>query len=311
MSAPTSSENDVDVHIGTFSDDVEKRIEPFTIPKPDEKQTSSRSATSSDLCKYELHESCEVDVKRQHDMSYFFPNKKKRFMSGCVQRSDITTSKKILPENNVRSCTMASSDIVSWKTDEVFVNKRKCSLGPKSKCSNCMNLMFSSKYRGKSIADLEWFNDRFSDHVTSPKYKNIYSQIAYKYFFMLRKHERSLREISRKDVLDALSFRFRGFYNSEKADVLDEIMCTHHFCSIKEWCLWKQDLDYKFLSDYYSIKNKVLFCSGCGDKCITFQSSKTLTNYQKCSNNLCDFFHKEGSFYATVKKNPNANYRNT
>ena len=44
MSAPTSSGNDVDVHIGTFSDDVEKGIEHFTISKPDEKETSSPSS---------------------------------------------------------------------------------------------------------------------------------------------------------------------------------------------------------------------------------------------------------------------------
>ena len=55
MSATTSSENDVDFHIGTSSDDVEKRNEHFTVPKPDEKEISSPSSTSPDLCKYELH----------------------------------------------------------------------------------------------------------------------------------------------------------------------------------------------------------------------------------------------------------------
>jgi len=114
-----------------------------------------------------------------------------------------------------------------------------------------------------------------------------------------------LREISCEDVLKALKLRFRGYYDPQEQDVLDEILHQHHFSSIKKWCLWKQNLDRKLLMDYYSIKNNVLYCSGCGDKCTTFQSKNKHINYQKCSNNLCYFFHKEGSLFATtVKKDP-------
>ena len=79
-------------------------------------------------------------------------------------------------------CTMTSSNTVSWSSVETFVNKNKCLQEPQTECSNCMQLMFSSQLRGKPITDVEWFKDHFTDHVTSPLYKNVYSQIAYKYF---------------------------------------------------------------------------------------------------------------------------------
>ena len=195
--------------------------------------------------------------------------------------------------------------IPSWQEDEKFVNPVICcSKKPGEKCSECFEMMFSKTLRGKSIADREWFLDQNLDHVTSPRYRNIYSKIAYKYFFMLTKKELSLREISRKDVLVDLLLRFRGYYDPAKRDIIDIIIHEHQFSSIRNWCLWKQDLDRKFLMEYHSLKNNNLYCSGCGDKCITFQSKLNHISYQKCSNNLCDFFHKEGSFFARVKKDP-------
>ena len=169
-------------------------------------------------------------------------------------------------------------------------------------------MMFSTTLRGKPIADREWFLDQQMDHVTSIRYRSIYSKIAYKYFFMLTKKELSLREISRKDVLDDLLFRFRGYYDPTKHDRIDLIIHQHQFSSIKRWCLWKQNLDRKFLMEYHSLRNNNLYCSGCGDKTITFQSKLNNISYQKCSNNLCDFFHKEGSFFATVKKDPSKSF---
>jgi len=56
---------------------------------------------------------------------------------------------------------------------------------------------------------------------------------------MLRRHELSLREISRKDVLNALLLvlRFHGYYDPQEQDVLDDIIHKHYFSSIKKWCL--------------------------------------------------------------------------
>ena len=259
----------------------------------------------------ECDDNNQDSLRKRHKVSFSTRNQGEESRSSSPSNIDpnlfrFFPKKKTTGDDSIQRscCTMTSSNIPSWRSAETFVNKNKCFQGPNTECINCMQLMFSSRLRGKPIVDVEWFKDRFTDHVTSPRYKNVYSQIAYKYFFMLRRHELSLREISRKDVLNALVLRFRGYYDPQKQDVLDDIIHKHHFSSIKNWCLWKQDLDRRFLMDYHSIQNNVLYCSGCGDKCTTFQSKNNLINYQKCSNNLCEFFHKEGSLFATVKKDP-------
>ena len=121
---------------------------------------------------------------------------------------------------------------------------------------------------------------------------------------MLASHEMSLRDISRRDFLNALEFRFRGYYKPQKrkGDCVDFILKTHKFSSIKQWCLWKCDLDYKFLVEYHSMRNKNLYCSGCGTKCTRFQAKNSTINYQKCANDACSFFYKEDASFARIKK---------
>ena len=53
-------------------------------------------------------------------------------------------------------------------------------------------------------------------------------------------------------------------------------------------------------------KSGLLFCTGCGDRSETFVAKKGKNAgemFSKCSNNRCDFFYKNGSTFATVKKN--------
>jgi len=111
---------------------------------------------------------------------------------------------------------------------------------------------------------------------------------------MLTSHEMSLRNISRKDVLNALEFRFCGYYKLQKrkGDCVDFILKTHKFSSIQQWCLWKCDLDYKFLVEYHSMRNKNLYCSGCGTKCTRFQAKNSTIFYQKLRFSFLQFYHQ-------------------
>ena len=252
-------------------------------------------------------------------------NKKKRnvsFVSSCskdektIFNVDDQTSTTIRKKNKFKDSVKSSGlfgffrkketcsfvNIPSWKTNETYVNDKKCVMACNYSCQTCLNAMFSSKIRGKPIADLQWFNDKLADHICSPRYRN-YPSIQKKLYSMLRQHEIELRQISRKDVFESLLSRFRGFYNPQNGDdYVDIIINTYKFPSIRHWCLWKSDIDYKFLMEWHSIRNKVLYCSGCGDKCTRFQASNSNIFYQKCSNNACDFFCKEGSTYATIVK---------
>jgi len=122
---------------------------------------------------------------------------------------------------------------------------------------------------------------------------------------MLTSHEMSLRNISRNDVLNALEFRFRrGYYKPQKkGDCVDFILKTHKFSSIKQWCLWKCDLDYKFLIEYHSMRNKNLFYSGCSTKCTRFQARTSHIFYHKCANDACSScFYKEDASFARIKE---------
>ena len=275
------------------------------------KDTLSCCLSSCEKRKNKQQDSLREVYKNRHDIFAFFSNKKKaNNVKEEVARK--TSNVSILRNTAItryKNCSMIQCrNIQSRKDDETFVNANQCSKSRNEECRTCLEAMFSRQLRGKPIADLEWFQDQQLDHVTSKRYRNIYSKIAYKYFFMLTEKELSLREISRKDVLDDLLIRFRGYYDPSKTDRIDLIIHLHQFSSIKTWCLWKQDLDRKFLMEYHSITNNNLYCSGCGDKCVSFQSKINNISYQKCSNNLCDFFHKEGSFFATVKKDPSKSF---
>lgn len=249
------------------------------------------------------------DVNHQHDSLLPFGKEKKQkvcSVSHTVDKPICDTGTQTYRRelfrffNTKESCSFAH--IPSWKDNEVYANISRCVLGSNKTCQECLSAMFSVKLRGKSIADLQWFQDDIADHVCSPRYFR-YPSIQKKLYAMLRNHEVKLRRISRKDVFESLVSRFRGFYDPvTDVDCVDVIIHKYHFPSIRHWCLWKSELDKKFLIEYHTLKNNLFYCSGCGDKCCRFQARNSNIYYQKCSNNACDFFCKEGSNYATIKK---------
>ena len=199
-------------------------------------------------------------------------------------------------------CLININNIPKWKEDEVYIREPKssCPLGRTMHCENCMNIMFSQLHRGKPVASIDWFTNTHDDYLSSSRYKYTRLKISKKLFSMLTKHEISLRKISRNDVYHALIKRFRGFYDSK--DTIDYILYIHKVSSVRQWCLWKDELDNKFSIEHNSILNKNLYCSGCGEKCYKFQSRNSTTFYQKCSNNICGFFYKEDSSFARIKE---------
>ena len=193
--------------------------------------------------------------------------------------------------------------IPTWKDNECFINKTFiCCVEKMNSCETCSRNMFATNIRGKPIASMDWFHDYQSDLVHNPMLRSTSQRISTKFFSMLTKQELQLREISRNDVYEALMLRFRGYYIPQEQDCLDEILNRYGFDTIKQWCLWKNELDKKFIIENDSIRNNVLYCSGCGDKCFRFQSMKDHAYYQKCINNVCAFFHKEGNSFARIKR---------
>jgi len=220
------------------------------------------------------------------------------------------TSSKMTPNNGNEElvqpkckCVIDATKIPKWLDDEVFIRKQTtcCPLGSKSHCKNCEKMMFSHLYRGKPIAALDWFTNNDTDYVCSHKFKYSRDRIKKRMFSMLTPHELSLRNIKKIDVYHALIKRFRGFYDSDSKDIIDCILHSHNFNSIRQWCLWKNELDNRFLIEHNNFLNKNLYCSGCGDKCYKFQSRNSNIFYQKCSNNICGFFYKEDSTFARIK----------
>ena len=263
------------------------------------KSNSESSSTSSSI------DSSQVDINNSSIIDLTYANCETNHKRG-IKRKDhyndlfsfFTVRKS---EHAVSNTPCSARNVPSWNDDETFISDYKCPVQSCIVCTYCLECMFSTKKRGKTIADQEWFNDKFADHVNNPRYE-LYPSLRERLFHNLRNHEIDLRLISRKDVYNALVDRFRGYYRYGKKDVIDKIINEYHFTSIKQWCLWKCKQDKLFLTEYHSIRNNTLFCSGCGHKCVRFQSKKTLDHFQKCSNNQCDFFYKEDATFARIKK---------
>ena len=120
----------------------------------------------------------------------------------------------------------------------------------------------------------------------------------------MRNQEIELRLISRKVVVQQLLCRFRGRkMNSvgNQQDFIDQILTEHGFTSIERWCTWKDAFDRLVYEMWVEKRSNVLFFTGCGNRAERFTSRKG-DIYEKCSDGNCEYFHKVGSTFATVKK---------
>ena len=208
------------------------------------------------------------------------------------------------PPDDRNSCSMKYhvTTIPSWKDDPTFLNERKCNRSMFQDCGHCLNLMFSVRVRGKPPISLEWLRNFKADSVSSPRYDKYRATFQTRIYKFMRPHEINLRLIPRHDVLQDLLLRFRG-YKAKKEDTIDKILQTHAFSSLEDWMHWKTNHDEMIALEFNSVNLNLLYCSGCGDKCISFQpNSCRNTTFQKCSNNACSFFYKEDATFAKVKE---------
>ena len=150
------------------------------------KDTLSCSLSACEKRKDKQQDSLKDVYKNRHELFAFF-SKKKKPNDVKEEEGRKSTNRSILRNTSITKYTTCSMiqcrNIQSWKNDEIFVNANQCSRGRTEECRTCLEAMFSRQLRGKPIADLEWFQDQELDHVTSKRYRNIYSKIAYKYFF--------------------------------------------------------------------------------------------------------------------------------
>jgi len=113
--------------------------------------------------------------------------------------------------------TCSFLNIPSWSINETYVNTTQCIVVCDYSRTACLNDVFSSKIRGKPIADLQWFNNKLSDHVCSTRYKNSPS---------IQKKSFMMRQFFRKEVFDSsLVCRFRGFYNPQNYQYVSFSVC--------------------------------------------------------------------------------------
>ena len=194
------------------------------------------------------------------------------------------------------------NDIESWFDEPAWENPRVICPDHGSECEHCLSFCFNRELRGRPHRSLRWFLDEETDAavlLNGMKYLHIRKDLMKH----MREHEMKLRMISKKWVLEDLLLRFRG--QKRGVDYIDEFVTSHGFKSIVEWYRWKDAWDRLVYEAIHKDKEGLLFCTGCGDRCDTFVAKRGKNvgeTFSKCSNNRCDFFYKNGSNFATVKK---------
>ena len=191
-------------------------------------------------------------------------------------------------------------EIPSWATDPTCTPiLKRCPTARCRQCKSCIKICFNVALRGKPVRSLRWFLDDSKDAAVKFK-DDRYYKIKQEICFPLRHCEIKLRHISRLMVVQDLVLRFRGL--KEEDDIIDTLFNEFHFRSLDAWCNWKDGFDRLVYEKYVDSRSTVHFCTGCGERATRFTSRRG-EEYEKCSNNSCDYFHKVGSNYATVKKN--------
>ena len=165
----------------------------------------------------------------------------------------------------------------------------------------CNRLAFSSELRGNPIRSLKWFLDEESDSFYQ-LINHTYHNVKMKVFQHLRKDEIRLRLFSRKQILEDICHRFRGFKefrHGTQMDTIDLILVHYNFNSLGHWCVWKDDFDktiQRLIEEEYSDR---LYCTGCGKKSIIHRSRNGKI-YEKCPLGKCRFFHDIKKPFASV-----------
>ena len=190
-------------------------------------------------------------------------------------------------------------DFPTWSSSAAWINTcNHCPVHSERQCDHCIRFCFSTELRGIPPRDLEWFLNVDIDAVYKLS-ERAYFTVKMEINKHLRQQEINLRAITRKDVLRNLIDRFRG--QKKENDDIDRILQLHSFSSLEAWCDFKDYYDRSIIQVYEKIRYSDHYCTGCGVKVEQFTSKKNI-EYEKCSLGRCDFFHRVGSNYATVKK---------
>lgn len=219
---------------------------------------------------------------------------------------EATKSKKQKDIETLRICflehygeDLTIDEVPTWSSDSVWINPKKCcKTDLETKCYCCNHFCFQSSLRGIPPRDVNWFLDDDKEAVIKlgkPNHRHIQEII----FQFLRPEEIRLRSISRKLVLCDIFDRFRG--NKRDNDSIDEILSKYNFKSLDMWCKFKDNFDREVIQVIEKNKRDRLYCTGCGERSEIF-TSRMQIDYAKCALGRCDFFHRVGSHYATVKK---------
>ena len=197
---------------------------------------------------------------------------------------------------------ISEKDFASWLDEPSWENPRNICPVHHTECKDCISLCFNMDLRGYPHRSLRWFLDEESDAAVTLNGITFLS-VRKDLMKYMREHEMKLRMIRRKWILNDLMLRFRG--QKRDVDYIDELENAHGFKSIVEWYRWKDAWDRLVREMIHKEKEGRLFCTGCGDRCESFVAKKGKNvgeTFSKCSNNRCDFFYKNGSNFATIKR---------
>lgn len=308
----------------------------FSPPSVDSVNSSSGSDVTSDLLAFGSSQESECSPKKQSKLSRFWmtaPEERKKqkveIKEKPKQKVEFKEEAEIIPLRDTEEFPSQDTAVVdlndndynllkahfgekltpfsvgSWAMYPDWINQvSECPIDEDEPCFICLKLFFSVSLRGRPYRDENWFNDAVWDS-TSDYYKlkrNGHGDIVRKFTRNCLDKELFLRNITRKEVLDALLLRFRGFYRGE-GDCIDFINNTENWEDFSGYLKWKDSWDDMFKEEWVNSLTGNLFCAGCGFKTHTkskkFRPEET---YQVCSQEYCNFYYDNEKVYAIVKK---------
>lgn len=262
--------------------------------------------------------------KKQSSLSDYYGKKSSTLKKRKVSFNDdieiitvIPTNKdKVVSEKNINDFTdeelltlhfgesLTPHSVARWCFEPDWINQvSKCPIDENDTCNICTKLFFSIRLRGYPSMSEAWFNDAAWDS-TNEYYRNSRSghgDIIDKFTRNCLPKEKFLRNISRKDVYEALMLRFRGHYSG--SDCIDFIMNSGNWENFGGYLQWKDKWDELFKEEWVNCLKNNLYCTGCGLRAQTkYKYYYPDERYQICSLGYCNFYHDEQKCYAVVKK---------